>query len=271
MKRLIYLLIFSGLLALIACLYTYRAEDVKIFTRSGGSFQRVELETKNGAVTINAGADTAGSVKITRYAYGKNKDDAEQRLNQITIEDSLAANCWSLKLGFPVSSVPQGGLIEGTLPAGAELSLITSNGKVTVAGMGAGLAVSTSNGPVILTGTGGDALISTTNGDVTVQVHSGGIVINTSNGDIDCDLASLPAVKSAVLNTSNGKVILLLPADVSCRITATTSKGTIVISGFYVEYQEQSQTRVRATIGSGASSVTITNSNGDITIRNRVR
>jgi DUF4097 and DUF4098 domain-containing protein YvlB len=271
MRRLVLLTIFAAGLALFACLYTYKAEDTRSFSRAGTDFNRVSFESRNGAVTVNGNADSAGRVEITRYAYGKNREDAEQRLSRITIEDTLNNGTWFLRLNFPQSSVPQGGLIDAVLPAEAGVNVVTSNGRVTVSGMSAGVGVTTSNGVVVLTGTRGDALINTSNADVTVQVHSGGIVINTSNGGIDCDLASLPAVKNAVLNTSNGRVVLRLPPDVSCRITATTSNGTVAISGFYVQYQEQSQTRVRATIGSGAAGVTVTTTNGDIIIENRVR
>jgi DUF4097 and DUF4098 domain-containing protein YvlB len=268
--RLLFLALVAGL-AFFACLWIYKAEESDNFSRPVASFERVSLETKNGKVTVSVGTDSAASALITRYAYGKNQSDAEQRLSQITVEDTVDNGCWYLRLNFPRSSAPQGGLIAASLPERAGLNIITSNGQVTVSGMSAGVTVSNSNGAVVLTGTGGDAQVSTSNGDVTVQVHSGGVTINTSNGQIDCDLAALPAVKSAVLNTTNGKVILRLPPDVSCRITATTSNGTVVISGFYVQYEEQSQTRVRAKIGSGAASVTVTTTNGDITIQNRLQ
>lgn len=271
MKITISFTLFFGVVALLACLYVYKAEDTRIFTQSGANFNQLNLETKNGTVTVNAVSDSLGAVEITRYAYGKSKEDAQQRLAQIKIEDTISHGRWGLRLNFPKSSGPQGGLVKASLPEYIGLNIVTSNGKVNVSGMNAGTVVNTSNGAVVLTGTSGDAFISTSNADVMVYVHAGGIAINTTNGKIDCDLSSLPAVKSAVLTTSNGKVVLRLPPDVSCRITATTSNGTVVISGFYAQYEEQSQTRVRATIGSGASGVTINTTNGDITIQNRAR
>jgi DUF4097 and DUF4098 domain-containing protein YvlB len=264
------LILLTGILAVLACLYTYKAEDTRTCTRLTSLFARVDFQTRNGAVTVSAQSDTLARVQINRYAYGRNKEDAQQRLARITIEDTVYGNVWSLKVNFPISSVPQGAILNASLPAATALNLTTANGKVTVSGMTGGISVTTSNGDVILTGTAGDAELNTSNGKALIQVHAGGISIQTSNGEIDCDLSLLPATRGATLTTSNGRVILRLPPDVSATINATTTNGTVVITGYQVQYEENTQHRIRAKIGSGASPVTITTSNADITIQNRV-
>lgn len=270
MKTRIGLVAGAGLLALlVACLYTYKADATDTFSRAVNSFQEANIETKNGAVTVSPDAESVAQIQIVRYAYGRDREDAQRRLGQIAVVESVSGQKWHLRVNFPPSSVPQGATVTASLPGNSGLSITTSNGRVFVAGVTGGVAVTTSNGAVEFIGTGGDGYISTTNADVHVRVHEGGMAVNTSNGEVECDLSYLPPVKSVSLNTSNGRVVLSLPPDVSCRITASTSSGTVVITGFHVEYEEQSQSRVRAKIGSGASSVTVTTTNGDILIQNR--
>lgn len=259
-----------GLLALFACLYTYRAEGTDTFFRSAGSFGTVNITTRNGAVTVTPSAETVAQVQITRYAYGRDRDDARQRLGQITAQESVASGAWRLWVSFPTGSVPMGAEVTARLPGSAGLNITTSNGRVSIAGITGGVTVNTSNGGVEFTGTGGDGFITTSNADVAVRVHSGGMTVNNTNGGIECDLSHLPAIKGVSLQTTSGSVVLSLPPDVSCLITASTGSGTVVITGFQAVYEEQSQTRVRARIGSGASRVTISTLRGDVVIRNRI-
>ncbi len=269
MRNRIGLIAGAGLLALLACLYTYKADATDTFSRAVDSFREVDVETKNGAVVVSPSAESVAQIQIVRYAYGKDREDAQRRLGRIAVMESVTGEVWHLRVDFPASSVPQGANVTASLPENAGVNITTSNGRVFVAGINGGVTVITSNGSVEFTGTGGDGYILTTNADVHVRVHEGGMTVNTSNGEVECDLSDLPAVKSVSLNTSNGKVVLSLPPDVSCRITASTNNGTVVITGFHAEYEEQSQSRVRARIGSGAASVTVTTTNGDILIQNR--
>lgn len=262
-------LFFLVILALFGCLYFYRVEQMETRSRPAALVNSLNLITHNGAVTTTATEDTNLVVEIARYAYGRDKSDAEKKVQEITIQDTIESNTWSLSAILPKRKQHLGALFDANCPANTHLNIHTSNGKVTVSGLKNGVSVFTSNGQVILIGTEGDAQINTTNGKVTVQVHSGGIAIQTSNGEIDCDLVLLPATKSALLSTTNGKVTLRLPPDVSATIEATTTNGTVVVTGYRVEYEQQSQKHIRARIGSGASPISITTSNGDIVIQSR--
>ncbi|MGQ9707359.1 MAG: DUF4097 family beta strand repeat-containing protein [bacterium] len=270
MKKRVLLIILAGLFALFGCLYTYKAEDSQTRSRQTITFTSLKLDTRNGAVTATVTTDTTATVKITRYAYGRDKADATNQLNQITIADTVLAGVWSLEVNFPAVTKPHGASMSASVPANTRLNISTSNGKITVSEISAAISASTSNGDIILTGTTGDAELSTSNGKVLVQVHAGGITIQTSNAEIDCDLSLLPATRGVTLTTSNGKVTLRLPPDVSASINATTSNGTVVITGYQVQYEEQTQMHIRARIGSGASPITINTSNGDIVIQNRM-
>ncbi len=259
----------SALLILTACIYTHRAEKTTFHHRTPDLFSQLDIQTQNGAVTVNSTAETIATVKITCYAYGKDQNDAQKRLEKITVTDTVDAGKWQLKANFPPDGVPQGATVDAQLPAVTRTTITTSNNKVTVSGITGGVSITTSNSPVTLIGTAGNATISNRNGPAIVQVHSGAITINTTAAPIDCDLADLPPTASATMTTTNGKVTVLLPSTVSATITATTTNGTVVVTGYQLHYEEQKQNRIRAKIGSGASQITITTTNADILIRNR--
>lgn len=109
----------------------------------------------------------------------------------------------------------------------------------------------------------------TTNGKLDVKVHSGAIEGTTTNGTIDCDLAVLAPAETATLETTNGDVTLLLPADVSAVIDVTNTSGIITVYDFTVIYEVQTEHHVHGRIGSGASSITITTTNGNVVVRGR--
>lgn len=253
----------------LTCLLVYRLEIPEIRTKPASEVQILAVSSHNGAVEAGTTLDTAVSVKITRYAYGKDSADARKRLEQLVLTDTLDAGTWSLSVTVPPATRPIGAGFDITAPPTTGLNIATSNGKVVVSGFNADVTVATTNSPVIFTGTTGDGAIATTNGKVTVQVHSGAMTIQTTNGEIDCDIAYLPATKSVQLTTSNNKITLRLPPDVSASVTATTSNGTVVITGYRVQYFENSRSQVRARIGSGASEINLTTTNGDILIQSR--
>ncbi len=268
MNRLVFVVLLT-LLIVLGCIYPYLVERRESRSRPTRVVNALNLTTHNGTVDAGVTDDTIATVVVLRYAYGRSKADAEQRLERVTVVDTLEWDNWTVRVDVSATNQPLGASLTASAPGRVPLTISTSNGKVTVAGYNEGVRVNTSNGEVNLTGTGGDAAVFTSNAPVRVQVHSGGLTVKTSNGAIDADIAFLPAVKEVELETSNGDVTLRLPPDVSATITASTDNGTVVVSGLSVEYEEQSQRYIRGRIGSGAAPVKIGTSNGDIVIQSR--
>jgi DUF4097 and DUF4098 domain-containing protein YvlB len=86
---------------------------------------------------------------------------------------------------------------------------------------------------------------------------------------VDCDLAALSPTEDVRLATTNGKVTLFLPEDVSAVLDATNTNGTITIYDFTVIYDSPTEHHIRGRIGSGASTINVTTTNGDIVVRRR--
>ena len=259
----------AALLLAVACLYTYKLEKPETHTYPATGISALNAETHSGAISVTTSTDTVITVDVLRYAYGKNETDAEQAIVNVVFSDTIVGGELGVKAEMPSGSRPYGANFTITAPESIALSLSTTNGSVSVANTVGDLNASTTNGSVELTGTSGTASVSSTNGSLAVSVHSGGIEGKTTNGAVDCDLAALGATDSVGLATTNGKVTLLLPENVSALIEATNTNGLITIYDYTVTYEIQTEHHLRARIGSGASSITITTTNGDVTVRRR--
>ena len=258
-----------AILLVAACLYTYKLEQPETYTYPTAGVSALSAETSSGDVTVTVTTDTTITVEARKYAYGRDKADAEKAIKNVVFTDTVVGSELQLRADMPSGPRAYGCQFTISVPETMALGLATTNGDVTVSNTRGSIAASTTNGDVELTGTTGAADISTTNGKLNVQVHSGAVEGTTTNGAVDCDLAALGPTETVGLATTNGGVTLLLPADVSAVIDATDTNGIITFSDFTVVYETQTATHVRGRIGSGASTISISTTNGDITVRRR--
>ncbi len=261
--------VLPAVLLIAACLYTYKLEVPETHTYPATGINALSAETQSGDIAVTASADTTITVDVLKSAYGRNKADAEKAIATVVFSDTIAGGELRLKADMPSGPRPYGASLTITARESTDLALSTTNGGISVSSTRGSITATTTNGDVELTGTAGAATVSTTNGKLNVQVHSGAVDGTTTNGKIDCDLAALGPTENVGLATTNGAVTLLLPADVSAVIDATNTNGTITIYDFTVIYEQQTTTHLRGRIGSGASTITITTTDGDITVRRR--
>jgi DUF4097 and DUF4098 domain-containing protein YvlB len=283
MRRIVPLIALLGA----ACLYTYQATDDVAVLRSAAGLTELELTTASGEVSIAGTATDTVSGTATRKAGGRTQADAEAALGTITVVDSLDGTVMLLSARLPGERRPLGCGFTLSIPETLELAVSATNSPVTVSGIHARvsvttssaqvsvtgtegpLAISTTSGPINLLDTEGDATLSTRSAPVSVQVHSGPIDASTTSGAITCELGPTGPLDPVRLETSDGPVDLYLPGDVSARITACTTNGIITIHGFTVQYAVQTPDSVVGIIGTGATQVDITTTNGNITVQGR--
>jgi hypothetical protein len=259
----------AAFLLVMACVYTYKLEAPETRVYPAAGIARLSASSRNGKITVTSVSDTLISATITRQAYGRNREDAEKAIANVVISDPVVGDEQQLKAEMPGGNRNYGASFQISAPAATGLTLATSNSEVTVTGMTEGISATTSNGRIGLTDTRGAASLATSNAAVEVAVHRGGVNARTSNGAVSCDLAELGATEAVTLVTSNGAVTLLLPPDVSATVDATTSNGLITINDFTVSYEVQERDHVRGQIGSGASTITISTTKGNVTVRRR--
>jgi len=258
------------LLLAAACLYTYKFEAEETHTYPAAGVTALNAATQNGNVGVTASADTLFTVKVQKYAYGRDKADAEKAIANVVYSGAVVGTELRVKAEIPSGSRPYGAAFTIVAPETTAVNIQTTNGAIAVSNTVGDIAASTTNGAITLTGTDGTASLSTTNGALEVDVHRGGIEGRTTNGAVECDLAELGPAEDVLLETTNGAVTLWLPADVSATVDATNTNASIFVLGFTgVVYDKQEEHHVRARIGSAASSVTITTTNASITIRAR--
>lgn len=255
---------------LLACIYTYRLELPETRSWPAASLTSLEVTTRNGHIHISPAPDSLLTAHITRWCYGRDSADAARTLGNITLEDTVNSGRLCLLARLPGGSRSCGVHYDLSVPASIPLTLSTSNGTVAVTGITADVSVATTNADIEVMDTRGALNLSTSNGSARIRVHRGSVAVSTSGRAIECDLAELRATESASLVTSNGKITLYLPANVSATFEAITSNGDITIYGFgLVSYEKSERTHKRGRIGSGASIITLLTSNADILIRAR--
>lgn len=258
-------------LLLAACVYTFRLESPETRSWPATAVARINAQTANGGIDVTSVIDTLVTASIVRYAYGRNHDDAEKALVNVTVTDTIIGSELSLIASMPSAGTrPYGASFDISAPESTSLSLTATNGGISVNGIVGSINAGTTNGKIGLTDTRGAAVLGTTNGEITTSGHSGAIDAQTTNGAVRLDIAALAPSEGASVGTTNAAVELFLPPDVSATLDLTNTSGSISLYDFsYVLDGTQNDHHARVLIGTGTSVVTVTTTNGDITIRRR--
>jgi hypothetical protein len=134
------------------------------------------------------------------------------------------------------------------VPEGAELSLGTTNGSITVGSVG------------------GAVRARATNGSITVRDAVGRVDARTTNGPVRVAVDGAVPAPRLDLRTTNGTVDLTLPADASVRVDASTTNGRIT-SDFALEIEGRRQNRAQGVLGGGQGETILRATNGSIRIQ----
>jgi len=140
--------------------------------------------------------------------------------------------------------------VHGTVlvPRGVRLDAESTNGDITVAAIGA------------------DLKLRTVNGDIQARGARRAVQISTTNGDVDLGVDSLGSMVK--VQTTNGGVTLELPAALNAALTMETVNGDLDL-GFPATIVTKSRRSLIATLGSGGAPISLSTTNGDITLRQR--
>jgi DUF4097 and DUF4098 domain-containing protein YvlB len=170
------------------------------------------------------------------------------------------------------------------VPASATISSATSsNGPIRIEGAALSGDLISSNGPITVSDANGDIEVRTSNGAIDVRDHAGSvrattsnarIVIldverflgaETSNGEIIAEFGTIE-ISGVTLRTSNARVTLGIPADLSINLDLATSNGRIVVDDPAIGIPAPSGTSFSGAVGGGGPTVTVRTSNADIVV-----
>lgn len=232
--------------------YSYMKPELAIPLPRG--VERIELENPNGSVEIRGG--DVKDIIIGAVVWVDKVDEAEASriAEQSTIDYSggstfkIMTNAKEYTGGFPNKRKPRvnlqitvpesvkadyqlkllnGKVIAEHVPVKEKLNVRTTNGSITVSGVGGSLTANTTNGAVDISDVGGDATVETTNGVVTVHTVGGKLEVDTTNGAVKAEQVQ----GDADIETLNGKITVV---GAEAGVKANATNGTISVTAAQV-------------------------------------
>ena len=92
----------------VACLYTYKLEVPETHTYAAAGINRVTVTTENGAVSVAESTATVIRVDVLKYAYGRNREDAEKAIANVVYSDTIVGGELKAKVEMPSGNRPYG-------------------------------------------------------------------------------------------------------------------------------------------------------------------
>jgi DUF4097 and DUF4098 domain-containing protein YvlB len=217
---------------------------------------RISLENINGDIRISGGGDG----KVTMVAHKKAGDqeyleamkivvDADEDHVRIETQHPKHEGGWFNWGGDSSGSVAY----ELSVPSDVSLD-----------------AIETVNGDITIGAVSGNVKAATVNGGLKVENLAGDVNLETVNGSISAVFDVLAGDQRVDAETVNGKIVLVLPADASARVTAETVNGSIDADDFGLEPEKGFVGRdLSGDIGSGSARISLDTVNGSIRLEKR--
>ena len=221
---------------------------------------RLEVDTFNGRIVVNATSEGTVHVRATTYDSPRVDYEAVQVGASIRVKATRRG-----ARRIPIGRRSPGADIEITTPVGTFVELKSSNGSLEVYGTLQSGTLETSNGKAIVQDMRGELIILTSNGSIAVEGMVGAVTLETSNGNIDFTGELTPGGSNR-MNTSNGSVNVKLEGEPSVKLDASTSNGTISSRLPILTTSTGDKNHVLGTIGEGEAELDIRTSNGSVTI-----
>jgi len=171
--------------------------------RSGGS---LELNNVNGTVRIEAWDKDVVEVRAV-----KTTSETESNLDRVSID---------------VDSRPDGGLSISTRYPAEEGVEVAVDYTVHVPRRAQVTHVNTVNGSLRVTDLDSVGELHTVNGNIEVYEGSGDVHARTTNGNVYLELKHPADAKGARAETTNGSVLLAVPADLAADVEAHCMNGS---------------------------------------------
>jgi len=290
-KTLTLIALFIAVFTLSACgaafnLNPFTADETVTQSFTPAGTPHIVVEMFNGSIEVVTGSDSTVKVDVVKRGGGFSQQDAEDDLKNVEVtmtQDSDTIRIVAKRTDRRVDIGNSGASAKLRVPEGAILDLNSSNGPITSSGPVGDVKARTSNGPIEVRGSRGPIVANTSNGPITINGGSGLIDVETSNGPIEitAENATVTARTSngpirfngslaqgrSEMRTSNGSLVVTLPANAQFIVDAETSNAKLS-SDFAVTAQDFSESRLRGTVGSDpGTTLELHTSNGPIEIR----
>ncbi|MDZ4698442.1 MAG: DUF4097 family beta strand repeat-containing protein [Rhodothermales bacterium] len=205
-----------------------------------------------GDVTLEGIDAPIATLRFTKRARGNDRVAAQEHLDGIELRESGSESAFSFTAHYPRKSTHSAVALAGQLPRATNLSLEINNGNIA------------------LTDVAGDLTAKSVNGSITVRHQNGTLKLATENGDIFLVENTVHLSHRIEMTTLNGDIELFLPENIDATVDASTSVGTIELSGLALSTKAFEQTSVgaalEATLGKGGPTILLSTQKGRINI-----
>lgn len=264
----------------------FTADEVVSQSFSTDGAPHVVVEMFNGGIDIITGSNPTVDAKVTKRGGGNSQQEAQDDLKNVEVtmtDDGGIIRITARRTGPRVDFGNSGASVKLTVPEGAVLDVRTSNGGIIGSGPVGDVTAETSNGKIDFKGLAGQLDAQTSNGQINVNGGRGLLKLETSNGGLDVTADNVIvdgrtsnggirftgtlASGQHELRTSNGTIVVTLPASAAFNINAETSNAKIA-TDFAVTSTEFSDTVLRGSVGSDSGvTLNLHSSNGGIELR----
>lgn len=207
----------------------------------------ISVKNMNGEVTITTW--DKNEVTLETLTTGKEQADLDRTRVVAEVKDDVLTIATELDKGGLLGSVQSSVRYRLQVPAGVSLK-----------------AIRTTNGGINVSGVRGSVELFTTNGGITAKGLASDAILTTTNGSISAEVASVAAMRSLSIKTTNGGVVLTLPKDASAKLQARTTNGDISVAQPLTQ-AEKTRRFVRGQIGEGGPSVELGTTNGRVVVK----
>ncbi len=252
------------------------AERVFPFEQGGD----LTIESQNGRITVEAWSRPEVRIQITREVRANEDDRAAELMKELRADVTLAKGRIEVKSHYP-KRTESVGIMEllgqrvsalnihyyVQVPTRTRLVLQTANGELNVRGTTGYVVGQTVNGSVEVIAAVGHVEVSTTNGAIKLSGIDGSARAGTTNGGIVAEFRSLDPAVGIDLQTTNGNVVMSLPANLKAVLEAITTNGRVNIEFPIEKVGVKSSKVVQGRIGGGGVVVKLRTTNGNIDVK----
>jgi Putative adhesin len=282
----------SGALAAAATLFLASPALAQV---SGHDWQKTYSVNGSASLTIETGdsglnIQSCGDCKEIRVQVHSGRDLNEYRLDEHQDGDHVS---FSLKekpmWGFHVGWKGEGTKVTVETPAHLDLDAKTSDGNFSARALTGNLQVRSGDGSVALDDVHGALRLTSSDGNVVIRDATGtleargsdghmqvdgqfsAMQMHTSDGNLDLTLAPGSQLNAASrIESSDGHVVVHLPATLAADLNVTTSDGrldcSLPLTMDHYDSNESSGHSVHGRLNGGGTPLTIHTSDGNVSI-----
>jgi Putative adhesin len=221
----------------------------------------VAISNVNGRITIKSWDQPRVRV-IAKKEVDGDRDELQQALKELRVEMQPRDGGLVVTTHYPKNSEGVGGILSWL--SGDHIDAEVQYDVTVPRNMN--VDVSNTNGGIHLSDISGNLELDTTNGRIEVKRCAGSLDASTTNGSIDAELLRVAKDQPLRFETTNGRIEVAVPANVTADVDASTTNGSIN-SDLPVATTRTSSNSLRGTINGGGTSLRMRTTNGGITIR----